>query len=123
MRSTSTRVTKAWTNVKHPHAAVLSADAFNRGVVRSGTDYTVYTKGGQEGIDFSFYRRRSKYHTKEDSIPSVGGKAALWNMMESTLLAGLALANDESSGSGSKGMPVYFDRKFQQGFMTWNSID
>ncbi|KAL5525905.1 hypothetical protein ACEPAG_7243 [Sanghuangporus baumii] len=109
LRSSSTRIAQSWTNVKHPHAAVLSADAFNRGVVRSGTDYTVYTKAGRGGIDFSFYRQRSKYHTKEDSIPSIGGKAALWNMMESTLLAGLALVNDEGSGSGSKGTPVYFD--------------
>ena len=112
LRATSTRTARSWKSVKHPHAVVLSADAFRRGVVRSSTDYTVYTVGRQDGIDFTFYRQRSKYHTKEDSIPSLGGKAALWSMMESTLLAGLALVNDESGDSKPNGIPLYFDRTF-----------
>lgn len=109
LRSTSTRVAKAWGHVTHPHALVMSADAFNRGLVKSGTDYSVYQKAGREGLDFAFYRQRSKYHTKEDSIPSLNGKAALWSMMESSLKAGLALTNDESTKGNS--VPVYFDRK------------
>lgn len=112
LRSTSTRIARAWSGVTHPHAQVMSADAFNRGVVRSGTDYSVYIAEGRDGLDFSFYRQRSKYHTKEDAIPSLGGKAALWSMMESTLLAGLAIVDDESDGSNAKGSPVYFDRKY-----------
>ena len=90
----------------------MSADAFNRGLVRSGTDYSVYTAAGQGGIDFAFYRQRSKYHTKEDAIPSLGGKAALWSMMESTVLAGRAIANDVGGGSNKRNPPVYFDREF-----------
>ncbi|EJD06808.1 Zn-dependent exopeptidase [Fomitiporia mediterranea MF3/22] len=117
LRTTSTRLAKSWKHVAHPHGVVISADAFNRGLVRSGTDYTVYTAAGHGGIDFAFYRQRSKYHTKEDAIPSLGGKAALWNMMESTLLASLALVNDANSDIGSKNSPVYFDL-FGEAFVT-----
>ncbi|KXN87577.1 hypothetical protein AN958_08458 [Leucoagaricus sp. SymC.cos] len=48
-RATSSAVLYAFKtrNVPHPHANVLSADAFKRGVIRSGTDYSVYTEGTQ----------------------------------------------------------------------------
>ena len=108
LRATSTKMAKAFSKVQHPHGNAISADAFARGVVKSSTDYTVYTAAKLQGLDFSFYRRRSKYHTKDDSVPSLGGKAALWNMMESTLTAGKALANDETSDD-DKTVPVYFD--------------
>ena len=85
----------------------MSADAFNRGIVRSATDYTVYTTAGLAGLDFSFYRRRSLYHTRDDSIPSLGGRSALWSMMESTLFSALTLIDGENGTHD--GPPVYFD--------------
>ncbi|THH09454.1 hypothetical protein EW145_g2012 [Phellinidium pouzarii] len=109
LRATSTRIARAWRQVPHPHGLVISADAFARGAIRSSTDYSVYTAAGLGGLDFSFYRQRSKYHTRDDSIPSLGGKSALWNMMESTLLAGLAIVNDEGTEADYKSLPVYFD--------------
>jgi hypothetical protein len=37
-----------------------------------------------EGLDFAFYKGRSKYHTKYDSIVyTEGGRKALWAMMDS----------------------------------------
>ena len=111
LRATSTKMAKAFSKVQHPHGNAISADAFARGVVKSSTDYTVYTAAKMQGLEFTFYRRRSKYNTRDDSIPSLGGNAALWNMMEGTLSAGKALANDESS-QGDKSVPVYFDCKF-----------
>lgn len=48
----------------------------------------------------------------EDTIPSLGGKAGLWQMMESTLQIGEALANDEKSSSRDTGAPLYFDSEF-----------
>ncbi|KAJ7481173.1 putative zinc metalloprotease [Mycena galericulata] len=99
-RATSTPALRSF-HVPHPHGNVLSADAFARGVIRSGTDYT--------GLDLAFYKGRSKYHTKFDSIPhTVGQERALWSMMESTQVSGLSLLdNDDTHGAGSP--PVYFD--------------
>lgn len=101
-------------HVPHPHANVLSSDAFARGVIRSGTDFSVYYDGrDMDGIDLAFYKGRSKYHTKLDAIPhTVGEKKALWAMMEAAKGSGVALANDAGRmHSKSKTPPVYFDRK------------
>lgn len=92
------------------HAQSLTADAFARGAIRSDTDYTVYASAGMGGLDFAFYRQRSKYHTRDDAIPSLGGRGVLWAMMESTLLAGRALADDQSTETGQ--LPSYFDCEY-----------
>ncbi|KAF8921991.1 putative zinc metalloprotease [Mucidula mucida] len=99
-------------NVPHPHANVLSSDAFARGVIRSGTDFSVYYEGADmSGLDLAFYKGRSKYHTKYDAIPhTVGEKKALWAMMESAKGSGLALLNDTGAmHSDSRSSAVYFD--------------
>ncbi|KAJ7137774.1 hypothetical protein C8R44DRAFT_660823 [Mycena epipterygia] len=107
-RGTSTPALRSF-RVPHPHGNVLSSDAFSRGVIRSGTDYTVYTGAGMEGLDLAFYKGRSKYHTKFDAIPyTVGQEKALWAMMESAKASGLSLLDDDKThGTGSP--PVYFD--------------
>ncbi|KAF8205720.1 hypothetical protein K438DRAFT_520214 [Mycena galopus ATCC 62051] len=96
-------------HVPHPHGNVLSADAFARGVVRSGTDYSVYTGAGMGGLDLAFYQGRSKYHTKYDAIPyTEAQERALWAMMESARASGVSLLNDDRThDTGSP--PVYFD--------------
>ncbi|KAJ8488101.1 hypothetical protein ONZ45_g14086 [Pleurotus djamor] len=98
-------------NVPHPHGSVISADAFARGVIRSGTDYSVYADGARmQGLDLAFYKGRSKYHTKYDSIPFTdGGKKSLWSMMETARGAGIALANNDKTHSSRFDTPVYFD--------------
>ncbi|KIJ66081.1 hypothetical protein HYDPIDRAFT_110222 [Hydnomerulius pinastri MD-312] len=114
-RATATAPLYSWTgdHVPHPHANVLSADGFSRGVIRSGTDYSVYEQGGLHGLDFAFYRGRSRYHTKYDSIPGMeGGRKALWAMMEGTHGASVVLANDDAmhtQPAGQADKPVYFD--------------
>lgn len=70
------------------------------------------------GLDFAFYRQRAKYHTRDDAIPSLGGKGALWAMMESTLLAGRALVEDESGEPGE--LPSYFDCEWHLLFIKVN---
>ncbi|KAJ7681779.1 hypothetical protein B0H17DRAFT_942691 [Mycena rosella] len=107
-RGTSTPALRSF-HVPHPHGNVLSSDAFSRGVIRSGTDYTVYTGAGMEGLDLAFYRKRSSYHTKYDAIPyTEGQEKALWAMMESAQASAVSLlSNDRTHGSGSP--PVYFD--------------
>ncbi|THG93134.1 hypothetical protein EW026_g8021 [Hermanssonia centrifuga] len=110
--------------VMHPHGTVLSADAFARGVIRSGTDYSIYAQGmkeqkdGLSGVDIAFYKNRAFYHTPLDSIPGMGkneGRRSLWAMMETTKGAGLAMLNeDEGVGSGDTG--VYFDGRIMVAF-------
>ena len=86
-------------------------------MIRSGTDYSVYTGAGaeMEGLDVAFYKGRSRYHTKYDAVPYTnGGERSLWAMMETAQGAGDALLNmkrhKEDHGSG--GSPVYFDCEF-----------
>ncbi|KAG7452279.1 uncharacterized protein BT62DRAFT_960318 [Guyanagaster necrorhizus] len=100
------------THVPHPHASVLSQDAFARGVIRSGTDYEVYSAGADiAGLDLAFYKGRSKYHTKFDAIPyTVGQTRALWAMMEAARGSGVALVNDDGPmHSKTSSSAVYFD--------------
>ncbi|KAF9535034.1 hypothetical protein CPB83DRAFT_888966 [Crepidotus variabilis] len=100
-RATSTSSVRAFRNTKrvpHPHANVLSSDAFARGFIRSGTDYSVYTSPGphrgMNGLDLAFYKGRSKYHTKYDAIPyTIGGEKSLWSMMEVARGVGINLLN------------------------------
>lgn len=101
--------------VPHPHANVISADGFAQGLIRSETDYMVYAPY-MEGLDFAFYRGRSKYHTKYDSVPgAAGGDKALWAMMEAVRGAGSALVNDDSTHAVKRAKngqdAVYFERE------------
>ncbi|KAG2109315.1 uncharacterized protein F5147DRAFT_798447 [Suillus discolor] len=115
-RATSRAPLASW-STSRPHANIITSDAFSRGVIRSGTDYSVYEQAGLKGLDFASYCGRSRYHTKYDSIPGMSGdksKNALWAMMEGTLSSSLVLANDikgktrtESIEQGSE--PVHFD--------------
>ncbi|KAF8632433.1 hypothetical protein AX15_001877 [Amanita polypyramis BW_CC] len=111
--------------VSHPHGNVLSTDAFQRGVVRSGTDYSIYmSRSGRsmEGIDLAFYNRRSRYHTMFDSIPGVKGKAkeSLWAMLETVWAAGGVLLNIElTENPGSDANPVVYFDLFKQWFLVF----
>lgn len=116
-RATNIAPLFSWTNshVPHPHANVFFADAFSRGVIRSATDYSVYEEAGLDGLDFAFYKGRSRYHTGYDSVSGMqGSKKALWAMMEATHGASLALANDNTAHAQPlprQERPVYFERE------------
>lgn len=100
--------------VPHPHANVLSRDAFDLRLIRSGTDFSVYADGGgYNGVDLSFYKHRCYYHTKYDSVPFIDGqKKSLWSMMEAARGAGRALLNVDWLHDKSLDVPaVFFDRK------------
>ena len=112
-RTSSLSVTKAFNDVTHPHGSVLSADAFAKGLIRSSTDYSVYQDGGMKGLDLAFYQRRSLYHTKRDSVPSLDGSNALWIMMSSALSSGIALAEDTPVKDEDE-LAVYFDCKYHK---------
>ncbi|KAI0669436.1 hypothetical protein C8Q78DRAFT_1080139 [Trametes maxima] len=104
-------------SVKHPHANVLTSEAFSLGMIRSATDYQIYAQGvkgevaGLQGFDFAFYKNRAYYHTPRDSIPGMGlgeTRKALWAMLETVRGSGLALLNDEDPGTDISA-PIYFD--------------
>ncbi|KIJ55609.1 hypothetical protein M422DRAFT_151554 [Sphaerobolus stellatus SS14] len=107
-RTSSLSVTEAFTGVTHPHGSSLSADAFATGLIRSATDYSIYQDAGIKGLDLAFYQRRSLYHTKRDSVPSLDGPDALWIMMSSALSSGLALTKDIPVKDDDE-PAVYFD--------------
>ncbi|KAI0301738.1 hypothetical protein B0F90DRAFT_1936153 [Multifurca ochricompacta] len=104
-RTTSYDVLNAFRSAPHIHADVLSQDAWDRGVIRSDTDYSVYSAphaqrvsrsagnkkmanattivhgyrgagGGMQGADVAFYHARSRYHTMDDSIRGMGDGGA-----------------------------------------------
>jgi hypothetical protein len=104
-RSTSYDILKVFRSAPHIHADVISQDAWDRGVIRSDTDYSVYSAprfshasrsprghatanvnttlhgyegpgGGMQGADVAFYTSRSQYHTMDDSIRGMGGSGA-----------------------------------------------
>ncbi|KEP49890.1 putative zinc metalloprotease [Rhizoctonia solani 123E] len=106
-RSSSFDVTTAFRAVSRPHGSSLSNDAFKRGLIRSGTDFSVYEEAGMRGLDLAFYRRRARYHTVFDSTAWLGNQNSLWLMMENALEAGNALV---SAGPSPKPVEVvYFD--------------
>ncbi|KAF9304625.1 hypothetical protein BGZ74_001011 [Mortierella antarctica] len=51
-----------------PHANVFGNDIFKLGLIKSGTDFSVYTAYNIPGLDIAFYSRRAFYHTLHDDI-------------------------------------------------------
>ncbi|KAJ1830769.1 hypothetical protein LPJ63_004729, partial [Coemansia sp. RSA 2711] len=55
--------------VNRPCASLVGNNAFRLGIVKSDTDYSVYTtRYGIPGLDLAFTDRRSLYHTAHDNI-------------------------------------------------------
>ncbi|KAH7334608.1 hypothetical protein B0J17DRAFT_602306 [Rhizoctonia solani] len=106
-RTSSFDVTTAFRAVSRPHGSSLSNDAFKRGLIRSGTDFSVYEEAGMRGLDLAFYRRRARYHTVFDSAAWLGNQNSLWLMMESALEAGNALVSAAYSSKPVEA--IYFD--------------
>ena len=147
-QSTSYDILKFFRFAPHIHADVLSQDAWDRGVIRSDTDYSVYAAprtrnvsrfskndanatghgyegsgGGMQGVDIAFYRLRSRYHTMDDSIRGMGDDGAmrsLWALMELLLTVGNTILNTEtgSGPSNESERAVYFECRLL-GFNRW----
>ncbi|MCJ1307133.1 hypothetical protein MMC25_000779 [Agyrium rufum] len=106
-RSTDTEVTKFYQGVKYPFGDVVSGDGFKRGLIRSGTDYSVFVDGlGLRGLDIAFMEPRASYHTDQDDARHTG-RDSVWHMLSAAVKTVSALADDTSStfegGSDSKG--------------------
>ncbi|KAF2101504.1 hypothetical protein NA57DRAFT_33880 [Rhizodiscina lignyota] len=120
-RSTDTEVTRFYKASRRPVGSALFGDGFNRGAIRSQTDYIVFNgRLGLRGLDVAYYEPRARYHTVEDST-KFDSVDSLWHMLSSSLSTVKAMTSDTgtefdgearddgkvNSGKGSEG--VYFD--------------
>ena len=110
-RSTSPRLTEAFSSAAHPHGSVLFSDIFASGAVRSTTDFDIYDAAGMAGVDYAFYTGRQKYHTVYDSIPALRGNKSLWGMMENLHGVAVSVAHDTGPEDDKGSKVVYFDSK------------
>jgi hypothetical protein len=116
-RSTDTEVTRFYSNSPHPFGSVVSGDGFKRGVVRSGTDYSVFSEDlNMRGLDVAFMEPRARYHTNQDDTKDTSVES-VWHMLSAALTTVQGLSSDTSDeferpadddqASGSTG--VWFD--------------
>ena len=107
-RSTDTEITQAYQDSKYPFGSVLSSDAFKRGIVRSQTDYVVFTNIiDLRGLDVAFMEPRARYHTDQDDTKHTS-RDSVWNMLSASLATMRALSADslpDKSGTSA----VWFD--------------
>ncbi|KAJ1904964.1 hypothetical protein LPJ81_002186 [Coemansia sp. IMI 209127] len=79
-----------------PHASLIGNSAFKLGIVKSDTDYSVYTtRYGIPGLDFAFTDHRSLYHTAHDSSDKATAESIL-SMGSSTLATARLIADSVS---------------------------
>ncbi|KAF8536516.1 hypothetical protein BDD12DRAFT_748261 [Trichophaea hybrida] len=116
-RSTDMEVTKWYKQSKRPFGTIVSGDGFKQGLVKSQTDYKVFTENlGMRGLDVAFWEPRSRYHTQDDDVKHTS-KESLWHMLGSSLEILEAATSDTSrefdheagnpAGTGHDG--VWFD--------------
>ncbi|KKY21802.1 putative peptidase family m28 family [Diplodia seriata] len=115
-RSTDTEVTRFYKKAKNPFGSVISADGFKRGLIRSGTDYSIFTADmNMRGLDVAFMEPRAQYHTVEDAARDTSPDS-VWHMLSAALESMKALTSytgtefeggPDGTGQGSNG--VWFD--------------
>ncbi|XP_044722220.1 peptidase family m28 domain-containing protein [Hirsutella rhossiliensis] len=91
-RTTDLEAAKAYAASPHPFGSVVAANAFERGVIKSATDYSVFADVyGQRGLDIAFYEPRSRYHTQEDDARH-SSVNSVWHMLSAALASTEALS-------------------------------
>lgn len=84
-RATDMEAAASYGGSPHPFGSVVAADAFERGAIKSGTDYSVfYDIFGQRGVDIAFYSPRARYHTNEDDSRHTSVDS-IWHMLSAAL--------------------------------------
>ncbi|KAL8996269.1 MAG: hypothetical protein Q9169_004200 [Polycauliona sp. 2 TL-2023] len=108
-RSTDTEVTRAYQKSRHPFASVLSGDAFKRGIIKSETDYRVFTEElGLRGLDLAFFEPRARYHTDRDD-PKHTSIDSIWHMLSAAIPTLESLSSDDQSFDNKGSDAVWFD--------------
>lgn len=108
-RSTDEEVTRAYASSPYPFGSVVSGDAFERGLVRSQTDYVVFNGVfGYRGLDVAFIGPRSRYHTDQDDSRHTG-KKAMWHMLSAAVATSEQLVATGISPGTDSHRAVWFD--------------
>lgn len=93
-RTTDAEVTRAYQGGSNPFGSVVFSDAWALGVIRSGTDYSIfYDIYGMRGLDVAFYRPRARYHTNQDDTRHTS-KDSLWHMLSHSVHTTKSLSGD-----------------------------
>lgn len=111
-RSTDYGVAKHYKAASSPHANSLFQQGFSDGLVRSETDYKVYTKNGLRGLDVAFYKPRNLYHTRRDSIKGTtyGALSHMFtNALDVTRSLASAAKDDFDADANDHKPAVFFD--------------
>ncbi len=106
-RTTDYGMASHYSAARSPFGTSLFQQGFAQGLVRSETDYKIYTRNGLRGLDIAFYRPRSLYHTKNDNIQGTS-KGSLWHMLSNALDVTESLAST-TEYIDTKQQAVYFD--------------
>ncbi|KAK5995992.1 Vacuolar membrane protease [Cladobotryum mycophilum] len=122
-RTTDLQAAKAYGKSPYPFGSVVAANAFERGAIKSGTDFEVFSRDfGQRGLDIAFYAPRSRYHTMDDDTKHTSVNS-IWHMLSAALASteslsettGTTFSGDRSDGnkhliqSGKQTEGVWFD--------------
>jgi hypothetical protein len=108
-RSTDTEVTRSYARSKYPTGTVITADGFERGLIRSQTDYVIFNGVmGMRGLDVAFMAPRARYHTNQDDARHTG-RNSIWHMLSAALattqeLTSSGMTDDQKATDG-----VWFD--------------
>jgi hypothetical protein len=106
-RSSDAEVTRFYAHSQNPFGTVVSGDGFKRGLVKSGTDFSVFEEElGLRGLDVAFMAPRARYHTNQDDARDTSPDS-LWHMLSAALDTTKAMTSysgSEFSGSSDHGL-------------------
>ncbi|KAF9430486.1 hypothetical protein BGZ94_006565 [Podila epigama] len=95
-----------------PHANVFGNDVFQLELIKSNTDFAVYTYNNVPGLDIAFYSRRAFYHTLHDDIEHTS-PGSLQHMGNTALVPVRSIADSDyltkPKGIISSEASVYYD--------------
>lgn len=96
-RTTDLEIAQAYSGSPHPFGSVVAANAFESGVIRSGTDFQIFTEYyGQRGMDIAFYEPRARYHTEDDDARHAS-VSSIWHMLSAALASTERLSQESGT--------------------------
>ncbi|KAH8916333.1 Zn-dependent exopeptidase, partial [Atractiella rhizophila] len=129
---------KRFGEARRPHGSSLFSDAFELGLIRSGTNFDIWARPerwpldvdwdegkrkGWQGLDLAFYQRRDRYHTIGDNVPNLEGTASLESMLDDTWAVARTLFSSNTSQKNKNDEApaklVYFDLVLHRVWITF----